>query len=90
MITEALLGLWQVVVGWFWSLWPDWTPPEFLTQVGTQINGVLANLDGVGAWVHWVYVLGIITVVLGVWVIGLLIKTARAVATYLPFVGGSG
>lgn len=90
MITEWFLGLAATVTDWFWSLWPDWTPPAFLSGLGDQINAVLANVAGLGAWVDWVFVIPIAGAVFLVWGVGLAIKTARAVASYVPFFGGAG
>lgn len=90
MIVEWLLGLASTITQWFWSLWPDWTAPAFLTDVSSQINGVLSNLAGVGAWVDWPYVLAVVAAVLIAWGLGFGVKVIRAVASYLPFIGGSG
>lgn len=90
MIVEWLVGLAASMGGWVGSLFPDWTPPAWLSQVSSQVNGLIANLNGVGAWADWAYILVVVSTVLSVWVVALLVKTARALVSYLPFFGGSG
>jgi hypothetical protein len=90
VIVEWIVGLFTGIGSWVGSLFPDWTPPAFLTQLASQVNGLLANLNGVGVWVDWTYILVIVVAVLGTWVITLGVKTARALASYLPFFGGAG
>ncbi len=90
MIVEWLVGLGANISAWFASLFPDWTPPDFLVHLDTQVNGVLANLTGVGVWADWSYILVVVVGVLTVWVTAAIVKLARAVASYIPFFGGAG
>jgi hypothetical protein len=90
VITEFLIGVGTSVGSWFASLWPSWTPPAFLTDLSTTVNGLLANLNGVGAWADWGFIFGVVAAVLLVWVFSAAVKLIRAVASYLPFIGGAG
>lgn len=91
MITEWFITLWRdlvlAVIGWFET---DWEVPSFLLEFDDFVNGFLANVAGLGAWVDWVYVFVVIGAVLVVWTVGLGLKLARAIAAHIPFVGGAG
>lgn len=91
MITEFILGMGVTISSWFATLFPqDWQVPGFISDFDTQVNGVLANVDGMAVWADWGYILAVVTVVVGVWIIGVTVKLARAVVAHLPFVGGAG
>lgn len=91
MIVEWLIGLGAIVSDWFASLFPtDWEIPPFLAGLDETVNDILANLSGVGVWADWVYIIGVVGVVLALWATALLIKVARAVAAHVPFFGGAG
>jgi hypothetical protein len=58
--------------------------------IDEQVNGFFASFDGVGVWAPWPLVLACVAIALATWVIGVTVKTIRAVASYIPFFGGSG
>lgn len=78
------------VSDWVASLLPTDDAPAWLNAADDTVNVVFGNLNGVGVWVDWVYILIVVGVVLSVWSIGLLIKLARAVAAHIPLFGGAG
>jgi hypothetical protein len=90
VIVEWLIFVGASISEWFASLFPVWDPPEFLVTFDDQLNGIMANLSGVGVWADWVYILIVVGVVIVVWGFSLLIKLARAVAAHIPFFGGAG
>lgn len=91
MITEWLMSIGAGMSGWIASLFPtDWEPPEFLAELDTMVNDVIGTVDGLAVWADWGFILSVVVLVLGVWVIGLTVKVGRAIAAHLPIVGGSG
>lgn len=91
MIVEWLLsvvaGAWEFMVG----LVPDWTVPPELTDPGGIMADVLTLANGVGVWVDWVFLGAVALIPLSVWVIGVLWKTFRMIASHIgPQIGGSG
>lgn len=90
MIVTWLLGIGDNVSAWLAGMWPDWTPPDFLVHFDTTLNGILHNLDGVSVWADWPFMLVVVALVLGVWATTAGVKLVRAIASYLPFVGGAG
>ena len=90
MIVEWLLALGADMSAWFAGLQADWTPPVFLTEFATNLNSLLADLNGVGVWADWAYILAIVGIVLATWGITFAIKIVRAIASYIPFFGGAG
>jgi len=90
VITEWFLGIASSVWTWFGGLFPEWTPPEFLTTADDQINAILADLDGVAVWADWQYITVVVGVVIGTWALSFLVKIALRVAAYIPFFGGAG
>lgn len=89
MVTDALLDfvawLVETVVGWF----PDSEPPTWLAQIG-NMGAVLGDgVNSMGAWLPiglGFQVIQAVVVCLGV---GLLIKVARIVASFVTAGGGS-
>ena len=91
MITEWLMSIGVLVSNWFASLWPtDFQVPDFIVNLDTMINDILANLSGVGVWADWVFILAVVGVVLVVWLLALGVKVLRAIAAHIPFFGGAG
>ena len=90
MIIEWLLGIGVAIAQWFVDLLPDWDVPPEITNFDGMVNDFFATFEGVGVWAPWPLVLACVAIALGSWVIGITVKTARAVASYLPFFGGSG
>lgn len=90
MITEAVVHVACLFAAWVATLFPSWQVPDWFSGLGTTINGVLANLNGVGVWVPWTVILSVVTAVLGTWVVCAGIKLMRAIASYIPFFGGAG
>jgi len=90
MITEWLINVGATVATWFLSLIPSWQIPDFFTTLDSQINSLFAGASGFSVWVPWTVVVTAIGISLGSWVIGLSVKAIRAIASYLPFIGGAG
>jgi len=76
--------------GWFVGMFPEWDVPEFIAQLDGQVNAVFAGLSGLGAWVDFNITFTVVGLALLAYLTGLTIKAARAVASYIPFVGGAG
>lgn len=90
MITEWFISIGTTIATWFANLFPDWTPPAFLVNLGDTINSTVSNLSGVAVWVDWGTEMTIAGVVTAVWISTFGVKIVRALASYIPFVGGSG
>jgi len=91
MLWEWLLGGWTQIQLWLVTLFPSgWTVPDFFTHFDATINGVIANLNGVGAWIDWPVAIACVTATILVWGIAATIKLVRAIASYLPVFGGAG
>lgn len=90
MIIEWLVAVGEGFIGWLTGLMPEWDPPAWFIAFDEQVNGVFATLDGLGAWIDWVLLLVVVGLALATWLTCLSIKALRAVASYVPFFGGSG
>ena len=90
MIVEFFIQLGTAIGTWFASLFPVFTPPEFLTSMPDKVNAIFASLSGVGVWADWPYLIGIVGVVIVVYSSGFVVKFARWVWSLIPFVGGGG
>lgn len=90
MITEWFLQLTSTVVSWFWSLWPDFTVPDWIATLDDKANVVLDMVSGVAVWAPWGYLIGVAVLCLGTYFVCMLLKYGRAIASYIPFFGGAG
>jgi len=91
MIVEWFISIGVNMSAWFSSLFPDdFEVPPFFAGFDDQLNSVFSNVDGMGVWADWLYILAVVGVVILVWGIGLLVKLARAIAAHIPFFGGAG
>lgn len=90
MIVEYLIQFGTMIVSWFTGLFPPDPLPEFLTSLDTKINDVFSIVGGMGVWADWVYIIGVVSSVIVIWLIGLLVKFIRSFATSIPFIGGAG
>ncbi|MDI1338133.1 MAG: hypothetical protein PSU94_18280 [Lacunisphaera sp.] len=90
MILEWLLGIGVTIGDWFASLFPDVEVPPFLTGLDSMLNDLFAQLGGVSVWADWGFIFVVVGVVVVVWGIAFTIKIVRAIASYLPFIGGAG
>lgn len=91
MIWQWLMDAWTSIQLWIVSLFPsDFTVPDFFVHFDATLNGVIANLNGVGAWIDWPVAIACVSATVLVWGVAATIKLVRAVASYLPFFGGAG
>lgn len=90
MITQALLDLGRSVAGWLASLFPPWDVPSQVTSLPGLLRTLAGYAAGLGGWVDWGVLSACAGVAVATWVVCLGIKVFRAIASYLPFVGGAG
>lgn len=83
MIVEWLAGMFYEIQVWFVDLQPAWEPPAFFLDLDSNVSSFFDNFDGLGVWADWAYLALLVGLVLATWVVVLLIKVARAVASYL-------
>lgn len=90
MITQFFLDLGASIVNWLASLFPPWQVPSQVTGLPGMLSQLLAGMGGLGGWIDWGVVSAAVGVAVSTWIVCLVIKTLRAIASYLPFVGGAG
>lgn len=90
MITEWFVSIGCHIAAWVGSLFPDWTPPDFLVHFSDTVNAILANVSGLGVWADWVYIIICVSAVMLVWGVSFGIKLVRAIVAHVPFFGGAG
>lgn len=90
MITDFLLGIVPAVVGWLAGIFPAWDPPSWMADTPVMLNRLLQDYTGLGVWVDWTALGVCISAVVGVYVVGSVIRLARAVVSYVPEFGGGG
>lgn len=91
MIIEWLVGVAMGIATWFTGLFAtDWEVPTFLSGLDNTLNSVFANISGVSVWADWGFIIAVVLVVVSTWAVGLSVKVVRAIASHIPFFGGSG
>lgn len=90
MISEWFLTLASTVIAWLVGLLDGITIPDWLLTLDDSWNAVVAPLDGVAVWVPWALVIPITLLCVATYFVCLVIKYARAIASYIPFFGGAG
>jgi len=90
MVTEWFAQVGVAIATFFVELLPAWSPPVELVQLDETVNGWLASLGGLSPWVPWPVVILSVVLAVGTWAAALSVKAIRAVASYLPFIGGAG
>lgn len=88
MIAEFWINLGTSISIWFASLWPEFTPPAWVSGFPDRVNSLLASLSGVGVWAEWGYIAGVVGFVIVVYISGFVIRFARWVWSLIPLVGG--
>lgn len=90
MITEWFIWLGTTIAGWFASLFPSWTPPDFFVTFDDKVTGLFTAGAGLGAWFDQVVLLSCVAAVLGVYLITGGVKLVLKIAGFIPFFGGTG
>lgn len=90
MITEWFLNLSATFMGWFGGLFDGFELPDWLVNLDDFWNKVADPIDGLAVWVPWTLVIGALVVCVSTYFVCLVIKYARAIASYIPFFGGAG
>lgn len=90
MIVEWFLGLVMTVAEWAAGLMPQIDLPPWLINVDETINGLLAPLTGMDAWIPWIILASGLTLALGTALVCFVIKVALRVASHIPLFGGAG
>lgn len=88
MIVEWLLSLAARISEFFANLLPNWSVPPELTAPGGIISQVMGYGSALGIFVDWPFVIVVGLLPLAVWVFMLLFRTAKTIATHIPFFGG--
>lgn len=88
MIVEWFLTLVEGIVDWIVPMM-SWggAEPE---AVWDDLRGLASQFASMGVWVDWAAITIAVPLACGVWLACLVVKIARAVASYVPFVGGAG
>jgi hypothetical protein len=91
VITEWFLNWVTSILSWLLDTFlPDWDVPAELTNPGGMVEAILTNAAGLGAWIDFPAIALLAAVPFGVWVIGILWKSARTAFSHFPGIGGSG
>ncbi|WBU38526.1 hypothetical protein [Homoserinibacter sp. YIM 151385] len=90
MIFEYILTVAQNLIVAFLKLFPEWTPPAWLTDLGGNLNSALNMLTGLAAWFDWALLTACTGAVFLAWAVFFGIKLARVGVSHVPGVGGSG
>ena len=90
MITGWLIDLGANISAWAAGLFPVWDMPTELADPGSLVSQLMAGFVGLGVWVNWVVLIGVVTAVAGTYLVLFLAKLMRAVISYIPFFGGAG
>lgn len=90
MITEWILQLSNGFLSWLASLFPTYTPPSWLSDPGGWVAQLTQTVAGLGYWVNFPAIAGIVTLTLTLYITAFGFKLARAVAAHVPFIGGNG
>jgi hypothetical protein len=85
-VLSAALGVWT----WLGSLFPHVDLPSWFVDFGATVNGFFTQFAGLGAWAPWPLLGACAALSLLVWVVCIVVKGLRAVASYIPFFGGAG
>lgn len=90
MVTEALINL----VAGFWAFWLSQLPdvgevPEWVDSIGAGAGQVGAWLGQFDSWLPTGMVAAVFSTIVGVWIVGVVIKLVRIVASFLTAGGGA-
>lgn len=88
MIIEWLYSLVPGLEDWFLGLFGPADIPDWLGNVSDFLASMINSAAGLGAWVPWAFVIGVSGTLLGVWLIGLLIRVVRWLIGLIPTMGG--
>lgn len=90
MIIEFFIGLGLDVANWIGTLFEPIEIPAWATDALNGIAGFLTSIAGLGAWTPWAAIGAAVGLTLAVFGVMFGAKLVRAVASYLPFIGGAG
>lgn len=91
MIVEWFFSVGAGLVEWLVGLFPEYTIPDWFTELGDTIAAITAGMSGMGAWVNWTLLNSCIAAVILAWSIFGGIKLTRVAAGHIPGgVGGNG
>ena len=90
MIVEWLTSVGSSVAVFIAELFPVWEPPEWFTDVGPQIQGLLAGADGLGVWVDFNLAGVIAGAVVTTYLVSFGIKLFLRAGSHIPQFGGAG
>jgi hypothetical protein len=77
-------------VVWLGGLFPDWEDPQVFNDLSGFLTTLVAAFAGLGIWVPWAVIGLCVGVQVSAWGLSLSGKTVRALASHIPFFGGSG
>lgn len=90
MITDFILEMFFGFFDWFTSLFPPFEMPVWMSDLSININIALSWLADFEYWLDWKVILAVGTSILSVYGIVFYIRFIRAIATYIPTIGGGG
>lgn len=88
MITEFFLNLFTTVQTFVLGIIPDVQLPSWFSDAAGYVAGWINQGANLGVWVPWALVGSVTAAVLGVWLFGLAVKSARWLLGLLPTMGG--
>lgn len=88
MIVEFLMTLAANVFEWAFSGLPPYTPPAWVTGVGSAAGSVFSMAGSMGVWFPASLVLTIVAALLAVWLVSFSVKVIRMAISL--FTGGGG
>jgi hypothetical protein len=85
VIVEFLIQIWENLVTWLLTWFPEFDFPAVEFGIGAVLAPVAAGASQLGAWIPWDTVELIVPISVGMYVTGLVI---RAVKSFIPSISG--
>jgi hypothetical protein len=89
MITEFFYTMAAGFASWVISLFDGMATPQWVGSFSDILAQVVAGGSGMGSWVPWALLWGVIGVTLLIWLTGFTVKSARWLVGWVPTMGGS-
>lgn len=90
MISEFFINLGIGFATWFVGLFPEWDVPAEVESFDSTVSGFIGPFANLSVWIPWALVLFCVVTAVGAWAIGWGVKSIRAIASHIPFLGGAG
>lgn len=90
MIVEWIASVGSSIAAFIAGLFPAWSPPDWLTGFGSQVQSVLVPAAGLGVWLPFALAGTVVASVVATWVVCFGIKLILRVGSHVPVFGGAG